>query len=121
MSGLGVLSIRSVFVSSFGRSYIGMLGGSGGTNPNTNQLKWKKPACGSKKSQAFKKQRAHEQPIAKDRVIHTNKSAYATTLLKVENLKHSAPAYTGNLTRQDEVSLPPELGCGYRRLKYIAG
>ena len=90
-------------------------------SPETNWLKWKKLARGSKKSLAFKKQRAHEQPIAKDRVIHTNKSAYATTLLKVENLKHSALAYTGNLTKQDEVSLPPELGCGYRRLKYIAG
>ena len=76
---------------------------------------------GSQKSQASRKQRASEQGVAKDRARHYKKAAYASTTLKVQALKHSAPAYAGNMTRQGGVPLPRELGCGYRLLKYVPG
>ena len=82
--------------------------------------KWKLTRS-SKNSQTFKKWRASKQGIAKDVARHTKNAAYERTTLKVVHLKHSAPAYTGNLTRKDRVPLLPELGTGYKLLRYISG
>jgi hypothetical protein len=86
----------------------------------TNNRK-RKLTRSSKNSQTFKMLKASKQEIAKDVARHTKKAGYERTTLKVVHLKHSAPAYTGNLTRKDGVALPPELGTGYKLLRYIPG
>ena len=83
--------------------------------------KKRKRVRGSQKTQAYKRQKASEQVVARDRERHSSKAAYAASILKVGALKHSAPAYAGNMTRQGGVALPQELGCGYRLVKCTPG
>lgn len=81
----------------------------------------RKRARGSQHTKASKKTRAAERPVANERALHVNKAAYATAEIEVWALKHSGAAYAGNVTKQGSLSLPEELGCGYRRLKYVPG
>ena len=81
----------------------------------------RKRVRGSQRTQAYKRQKASEQGVARDRGRHSKKAAYARSTLKVEALKHSAPAYAGNTTRRGGIPLPQELGCGYRLVKCKPG
>lgn len=87
-------------------------------SPEKGKLK-RKPS--SRRHTLAKKRKALKKRIAKDTARHTENSAYAITTLKLKHLEHSTAAYAGNLTRQDLVPLPRELGCMYKLLRYTPG
>lgn len=98
-------------------------GGCGGNSPEgvgTYGPK-RKRARGSQHTKSFKKRRALEQTIAKDRPRHATNLAQEVTPLEVRSLAHSAPAYMGNLARLEPSSIPQELGSGLKLLKYMPG
>ena len=100
-------------------------GGGGGNSPEGEGVGTSGPkrkrARGRQRTKGFKKRRALEQAIAKDRPRHAANLAQEVTPLEVRSLAHSAPAYVGNLARLEPSPIPQELGSGLKFLKYMPG